>query len=151
MYAPSLYGIALSILKNEEDASDVLQESLLKIWKNIDKYNPKKGSFFTWMLNITRNTAIDKYRKKQKEQEIVTTNVESIKAFFSIQNSIDAIGLKEIISQLSREEIEVIDELYFKGATHKEAAETLNLPLGTVKTRIRGALIKLREIYRVRK
>ena len=62
-YSGALYGVLLKILKEPELCQDVLQESFVKIWKNIDRYNPSKGALYTWMLNIARNTAIDKVRK----------------------------------------------------------------------------------------
>lgn len=143
----------MSIVKNNEDANDVLQESFVKFWMNINSYDVQKGSFFTWMLNITRNTAIDKYRKNQNSQnnqKVFYSDLNTMMNFISTEKGIDTIGLKDVIKQLSSEQIEVINELYFKGATHQEAAGILNLPLGTVKSRVRSALKKLRKIYDVK-
>ena len=147
IFSESLYGVILSIVKNEHDASDVLQESFLKIWKKIASYNPQKGTFFTWILNITRNTAIDKFRVNNVNRRNVKLNDEiaNVSHYGSIK--IDFIGLKELLGNLNPEQIEVVDKLFFKGATHIEAAKELNLPLGTVKSRIRAALIKLRKYY----
>lgn len=146
MYSPSLYGIALSIVKTEQDAGDVLQESFVKIWKNIKTFDEKKGTIFTWMLNITRNTAIDKYRKIKK---IYTREKnEFIDSGINFKNT-DFIGIKELIKQLRPEHVEVINELYFKGATQQEASESLNLPLGTVKSRARAAMKELRKVFKI--
>ena len=64
MYSKSLFSIITNLIKDREEAEDVLQEVFVKIWKNIDTYNQSKGRLYTWMLNITRNTAIDKLRSK---------------------------------------------------------------------------------------
>ncbi|HEY0272718.1 MAG TPA: sigma-70 family RNA polymerase sigma factor, partial [Chitinophaga sp.] len=74
-YSPALFGVALKVLGDENAAADVLQEVFLKIWRSIDRYDEDKGRLFTWMLNITRNTAIDSLRSKahkleQKVQDI---------------------------------------------------------------------------------
>jgi len=142
MYSDSLYGIALSIVKNEHDASDVLQESFIKIWKKAASYNAQKGTFFTWTLNITRNTAIDKFRVNKRNINL-SDNIDS--SFYYEDFRADFIGLKELLRNLKPEQSEVVDILFFKGATHIEAAQDLNLPLGTVKSRIRAALIELRK------
>lgn len=146
MYSPSLYGIALSIVKTEQDAGDVLQESFVKIWKNIKKFDENKGTIFTWMLNITRNTAIDKYRKLKKIYQREKNEV--IDSGINFKNT-DFIGIKELVKKLRPEHVEVINEIYFKGATQQEASESLNLPLGTVKSRARAAMKELRKIIKV--
>mgnify|MGYP001766483760 CR=1 FL=1 len=63
-YSKSLYGVIFTLIKDREEAEDVLQEVFIKIWKNIDSYNESKGRLYTWMLNIARNTSIDKLRSK---------------------------------------------------------------------------------------
>jgi len=149
-YAPSLYGIALAIVKNEDDAKDVLQESFVKFWMKINSYDSNKGSFFTWMLNITRNTAIDKYRRNKKSNKLFTSDLSAVMYSIGIERGTDTIGLRDLINQLSKEQIEIVNELYFNGSTQKEASDKLNLPLGTVKSRIRSALKRLREIYGIK-
>ena len=64
MYSKSLFSVINVLVKNREEAEDVLQEVFVKIWKNIDSYNESKGRFYTWILNIARNTSIDKLRSK---------------------------------------------------------------------------------------
>ena len=146
-YSPTLYGIVLKIVVSEEAAQDVLQDSFIKIWNNIAKYDRSKGALFTWLLNITRNTAIDYTRSKhvknkiQMDEEIVSSmgNVEMEMKNF------DYIGVKEAVITLKPEYKNVIQLLYFLGYTQEEAAKELNLPLGTLKTRARAALKILRE------
>ena len=146
-YSGSLYSIVLQIVKSPEIANDVLQEIFINIWRRIDTYDPIKGRLFTWMLNISRNASIDMLRSKnyqnsQKNQEI-TDNVYGNDQM--TQTSIDSIGLTKFLGKL-RPVLRVLIELaYFKGYTHEEIADIEDIPLGTVKTRIRNALLQLRE------
>lgn len=148
-YSGALYGIILQILENTELANDVLQEVFINIWRKIDTYDPAKGRLYTWMLNISRNASIDQLRSKnyqnsQKNQSI-PENVDALGGS-SIQMSIDSIGLKKMLEKLKMEQRVLIELAYFKGYTHEEIAEMEDIPLGTVKTRIRNALIQLRTL-----
>lgn len=149
-YSDALFGLCLKVVNDQGIAEDVLQEAFVKIWKNAKKYDAAKGTFFTWMLNIARNTAIDKYRKiKKNPTEAIQDNESNVyhgsNASQSI--SINHIGLKDILKGLPEEQQTIIEYLYFKGYTQKETSEELDLPLGTVKTRSRTALKSLREIF----
>ncbi|MEP7264080.1 MAG: sigma-70 family RNA polymerase sigma factor [Bacteroidota bacterium] len=148
-YCNALYGVIFRIVNDEDMAQDVLQETFVKIWKNLESYDPAKGRLFTWLVNLTRNFAIDKYRSKefrqQSKNQSLDDSVNSINLLTNVKNKVDHIGLKETVSQLKPEYIQVIDLLYFKGYTHEEVAKEFNIPLGTVKTRIRAAIIQLRE------
>jgi len=146
-YSGSLYSIILQIVKSPEPANDVLQDVFVNIWRKIDSYDPIKGRLFTWMLNISRNASIDMLRSKNyqnslKNQEI-TDNVYGGDQV--TQTSIDSIGLTKFLGKLRPEQRVLIELAYFKGYTHDEIAQIEDIPLGTVKTRIRSALLQLRE------
>ena len=146
-YSGSLYSIILQIVKTPETASDVLQEVFINIWRKMDSYDPLKGRLFTWMLNISRNASIDMLRSKsyqndQKNREITDTVYGNNQ---STQTSIDSIGLSRFLGKLRPEQRVLIELAYFKGYTHDEIADIEDIPLGTVKTRIRNALLQLRE------
>jgi RNA polymerase sigma factor (sigma-70 family) len=150
-YAPALYGVALKIVKREELAEDVLQETFIKIWSAFSHYDATKGRLFTWMLNICRNQAIDKirsgsYRVSLKTQDIQDTNTSTLAG--SMQTRPDHIGIKEITEKLNPDQKIVIDMMYFGGYTQSEVAEELNIPLGTVKTRARNAIKILSKLIR---
>ncbi len=147
-YSAALYGVIVKVLQSDEQAPDVLQESFVKIWKNIDAYDPKKGKLFTWILNIARNTAIDKTRSRSFQSNYQTQSIETSdpEGARSEQMPIEHIGLTDIVNSLKTELREVVDIIYFRGYTHAEAAESLNLPLGTVKTRIKIAIRELRKL-----
>jgi RNA polymerase sigma factor (sigma-70 family) len=149
-YAAALYSIIKQIIAdNPELASDVLQEVFINIWRKIETYDQTKGRLFTWMLNIARNASIDTLRSKsyqnsQKNQEL-PDNVYNSTDNQTTQMNVDNIGLKKILGKLKAEHRVLIELAYFKGFTHEEIADIQGIPLGTVKTRIRNALLQLRE------
>jgi RNA polymerase sigma-70 factor, ECF subfamily len=147
-YSAALYGVITRIIPAEEIAEDLLQEVFIKIWKGIDSYDQNKGRLFTWMLNIARNSSIDYARSKQskienKIQDIDNSVYESGKSSASMNT--DVIGVKEQVVKLKEDHRVLIDMIYFKGYTQEETAKELNIPLGTVKTRVRAAIIQLRQ------
>lgn len=148
-YSGALYGISLKIIQDEQLAGDVLQEAFVKIWKHINSYSRKKGRLFTWMLNITRNTAIDALRKQRTASKIQSTGdrVHLEEKGPRTTTNIDIIGVEDMVHKLKPAHRVVIDAVYFSDLTHKEAAEALGLPLGTLKTRVRAALKELKRIY----
>lgn len=147
-YSGALYGVVFRILNKQEIAEEVLQDAFLKIWDKIDSYDSSKGRLFTWMLNVARNLAIDKTRSREISKENKTGTIENL--VNTIDNKqfgetrIDAIGLKEVLNRLTEDQQFVIEYLYFKGYSQSELAEEFNIPLGTVKTRLRLAMIELR-------
>ena len=149
-YAPVLYGVIIKVVYDEQTAQDVLQDVFVKIWNNIGQYDNNKGRLYTWMLNIARNAGIDKLRSKgeimnSKIQtgENVVSNLEQSK---SIEQSVDAIGLRKMVNNLKPEFETIVNLAYFQGYTLDEISKTLEIPLGTVKTRMRNAMKQLREI-----
>jgi len=150
-YSGALFGVIKSIIADEETVRDVLQEVFINIWKKIDTYDPGKGRLFTWMLNIARNAGIDKirsrsYRDGLKNQPL--PNDVNTYANQSVKPIIDDYGLRKQINRLRQEQKILIELSYFQGFTHEEIARSLSIPLGTVKTRIRSALIELRTMVR---
>ena len=147
-YSKSLYGIIFNLIKVKEEAEDVLQEVFVKIWKDIDTYNTSKGRLYTWMLNIARNSSIDKLRSKNfnnNQKNLSTDNfVHILDDNSNTINKIDAIGIKEFIKKLKPKCIQLIDLLFFKGYTQQEASDELEIPLGTVKTQNRNCMNELR-------
>lgn len=152
-YSAALYGVILRIVEIEAIAQDILQEAFVKIWNKMDSYDKTKGRLFTWMLNIARNTAIDQLRSAQHRQDMKNRNIDDsvniINSSQSTSSKVDQIGLKETVAKLKPEYKLIIDLLYFKGYTQDEVAKELQMPLGTVKTRTRAALMQLRELMNV--
>jgi len=150
-YSKNLFGVICLIIPNKEIAEDVLQMAFTKIWFSFDSYDPSKGRLFTWMLVLVRNMAKDVLRSKQHHKELVTVDIEchtqQIDRSFHILFNNDVLLIRSLVSALKKEQKEIIDLVYFKGYTQVEAAEELNLPLGTVKTRCRAALRSLRSLF----
>ena len=148
-YSSSLFTVIAQLVNDIEIANDVLQEVFINIWRKIDSYDPVKGRLFTWMLNIARNASIDtlrsrSYQNTRKNQSLQDNN-EWTESGKPGSVNIDNIGLKRIVERLKKEHRVLIDLAYFKGYTHEEIAQIEDIPLGTVKTRIRNALMQLRE------
>lgn len=146
-YAGALYGIVCRMIPHHEVAEDVLQDAFVKIWENADKYDQEKGRLFTWVAQITRNTALDSikslaYRQKQSASP-VDHSLETTHTVSHIPNFLDA-GLHKTVNNLEVVHRQLIDLAYFKGYTQVEIAEKLAMPFGSVKTRIRAAINELR-------
>jgi RNA polymerase sigma factor (sigma-70 family) len=151
MYSGALLGVIFRITQHSEVAEDLLQDTFIKIWHSADSYDSTKGRLFTWMINIARNLAIDKLRSKDFRNASKNQNIENNVDFIDQQKKVtfnaDTMGLKDMVTTLKPEFKSVLDLIYFKGYTHVEAAEELNLPLGTVKTRVRMAIMELRKYF----
>jgi len=150
-YGGVLFGVVNKVIYDEQTAQDVLQEVFVKIWNNIAQYNPQKGRIYTWMINIARNAAIDKLRSKgeimkgkiQTGEDIVSSSKTSMKT----EQSTDTIGLRGMVAELKPEYEAIVDLSYFKGYTLDEISKILDIPLGTVKTRMRHAMQLLRQKF----
>jgi RNA polymerase sigma-70 factor (ECF subfamily) len=147
-YADSLYGVILKITRNEEIAQDALQESFVKIWKNSKKYDASKAKLFTWLYRIARNTAIDKLRsfnnRFEKEIQIDKSNVYILPTQSLNQ---DVMDLREHVGRLDNKYQIVLNALFFEGMTQQEASEELDIPLGTIKSRLKIGLRELKKVY----
>ena len=147
-YGDTLYGVAKKVVRDEELAQDVLQESFVKIWKKSDSYDASKAKLFTWLFRITRNTAIDKLRsvntKSDKEiqmdvSDVYNLGVESIRP--------ELIDVRENLDKIENKYQIVLEALFFHGMTQQEASDELDIPLGTIKSRLKIGLRELRKIY----
>lgn len=146
-YSGALFSVVLTFISDREHAEDVLQEVFIKIWKQIDSYDAQKGRLYTWMLQVTRNSCIDvvrstKFKMQQQNRELPNSVYERGVEDFNP----NTIGLRQQVGKLKPEHRELVELSYFQGFTQEEMAETLNIPLGTVKTRVRAALIQLRKL-----
>ena len=149
-YSGSLYSVIVSIVPDRELANDLLQEVFVKIWRQIETYDNTKGRLFTWMLNVARNASIDAVRSKNFQQSQqnreLTENVYDEGG--STETNTDKIGLRKIVQKLKEEYRVLILLSYFEGYTQDEISKILKIPLGTVKTRLRTALIQLKQVIK---
>ena len=148
-YSGALYTIVFQIVRDRKIAKELLQDVFVKIWFNIDRYDYSKGRLFTWMLSVARNLAIDMVRSKAyknslKNKSLSDDECNNLSDIMVCQNNIDCIGLKRAVEKLKPKQQIIIDLAYFKGYTHQEIMQIEKIPIGTVKTRLRTALIQLR-------
>lgn len=152
MYCGSLFGIINRIVKEEEIAEDVLQDTFVRIWQSFEMYDASKGRLFTWMSNLARNLALDKLKSKSYRNNNLNDKIcemqNTVDHQFNVKNNPETIGVREIVMRLKPEYKCIIDLVYYKGYTHVEAAEELDIPVGTLKTRMRMAVNDLRKYFK---
>lgn len=153
-YSPALLGVIAQMITPRESAEDVLQDSFVKIWKYIERYDVSKGSLYTWMLNIVRNTALDALKSKAHKKQLQNQSIDNIvynekgSSEFSQPAASARLDLKDLLGILDKDNTLLISKAYLEGYTQAEIAEETGMPLGTVKTRMRGALQKLRTFFK---
>ena len=149
-YAGALNGIITRMVDDAQLAEDILQEAFIKIWNNFKQYDTSKGRLFTWMINITRNLTIDTLRSKSyKKGKKISQDENSVTIFQDksfTSERFDTIGLRKQLQYLKPEQKIIIDMAYFSGFTQDEISKEMEIPLGTVKTRMRSAIIELRKL-----
>jgi RNA polymerase sigma-70 factor, ECF subfamily len=142
-YSAAMLGIILTIVKNMEDAENLLQDSFVKVWKNMHRYDMTKGRLFTWLVTICRNTALNFLRSRENISKIEIQDTENGVYAHKLATEpvhLNYIGVGKEVEKLDEKHRVVINLIYFWGYTQQEVADHLNLPLGTVKTRTRMAL-----------
>lgn len=153
--SPRVYGLALRVLRSPEHAAEVTQEVYLDVWRQLPSYDPDRGSVLTWMTTIAHRRAVDRVRsvtatvtRDQRyavEMRSVGTRPREVDGVWDvIASRSDALEVRAALSRLTVLQREALELAYFGGHTHAKIALLLDLPLGTVKTRIRSALGMLR-------
>jgi RNA polymerase sigma-70 factor, ECF subfamily len=147
-----VYGIALRILSDRELSKDVVVEVFAQVWRDARKFDPTRGNAASWIISVTRSRAIDVVRSRKRER--ATEPIESaagVQSAFPGPEEVSFISerqrfVRHALSDLTVEQREVIDLAYFSGLSHSQIALKLGQPVGTIKTRIRSAMIRLREM-----
>ena len=147
-YSDTLYGVILKVISDQNLAQDALQETFIKVWKKGKTYDASKAKLFTWLYRIAYNTAIDKVRsqsnKTSKEVQIEDSNVYKITTKGLNE---DVLDIKTHLKNIDEKYQTVINALFFEGLTQQEASEELDIPLGTIKSRLKIGLRELKKIY----
>ncbi len=148
LYSENILGVIMTIVKDQNIAEEVMQDVFVKVWNKAQTYNKSKGRFFTWLLNIARNSAIDRVRSKAFKNPSKNHDIETFAFFLQDDTDLDkaseSIGIKKFVKKLKPMCIKLIQLLYFQGFSQKETSESLDIPLGTVKSRNRSCLNTLR-------
>ena len=160
-YSSLVYTMALKVVKETAEAEDLLQEIFLQIWNKAAMFSEEKGSVYTWIVTIARRKAIDRLRSKDMINKgerldsednfivIPDTAYMANPLHATISSEYEAL-MREGLAQLSSEQQSVIELSYYEGCTQEQISKRLNVPLGTVKTRMRQGLMKLRDILQER-
>jgi RNA polymerase sigma-70 factor (ECF subfamily) len=152
-WARSLYSLVLHLLRDPDEAEDVVEETFWQAWRKADSYEPARGAVSTWLLTIGRRKALDRLRAKKRHKEDPIGNDRTFADIASPSpdpsENVEGSELREhvraALRELPAEQREVIELGYFNGLSQTEIADTTGQPLGTVKTRMRLAMQKLRE------
>lgn len=148
-HGQALMSFALRLVDDRAKAEDVVQETMLRCWKNLDAINPARGSPRSYLFAVARNIVIDLWRAEERRPRLVRD--EQAVAARSVEDRadalVDAYVVDQALQRLSHEQRAVVDALYFRGATVTEAAQLLGLPAGTVKSRAYYAIRVLRTAF----
>lgn len=151
-YSGALYGVILRIVQSKEYTEEVIQDVFVKIWHSIHQYDTSKGRFYTWMINIARNTAIDYLKSKgfqnQLKNQSLPDFVYNTAELSTTNHSSDYIGFNNVLEGLEVDKQELINLAYYQGYTQSEISDKLKIPLGTVKTKMRNALMTLKDLLK---
>lgn len=147
-YSAVVYGVALRVLGDTMAAEDVLQEVFLQLWRKPQSFDTSRGRMAPWLAVIARNRAIDMLRKRPKEEEIKELPISAgINLEDAAAQKQAADKVRGVLAGLPAEQRKTLEMAFFEGMTHTEIAGKTGEPLGTVKTRIRSALLALRKAF----
>jgi RNA polymerase sigma-70 factor (ECF subfamily) len=157
LYHKLLFRLIYSILKDENSSEDLLQEVFVQIWEKAGDYNREKGTPYSWIVTLTRNRAIDRIRSKRfrndqntirDTEDYILPSIESdqLTPFGALEAAQRSTIVKKCLDLIPVEQKEVLVTAYFGGYSQSEIAEKYQLPLGTVKTRMRQGLLKLQSL-----
>ncbi len=152
-YGNLVYSLAVRVLREPSLAEEVTQDVFLKVWRYPDRWDATLGQFSSWLLTITRNAAIDRLRVERRKPSRIGVPVDDLElaatptAFSDDPLWLNGQVLGKLLEQLPADQRQVIEMAFFQGFTHTELADEMSLPLGTVKTRLRLGLQKLRSMW----
>ena len=150
LYSNLVYSVAMRVLRDGAAAEDVMQEVFLKVWQQPDSFADQRGSLCGWLAVVTRNRAIDRIRSSRQFE-----NVDDLQLSNHVDLGADAERelmiekVRAVLQTMPGEQREAMELAFFEGHTHTEIAERTGQPLGTIKTRIRSALISIRKALEV--
>jgi len=142
-YAGLVNGLALRILRNAAEAEEVIQEVFLQIWRQAVRYDSTRGSAEAWICTIARTRALDRLRRRISRRE---DSSEALPSPTDIPRTVEVLAMHKALLSLSPDQRRALELAYYEGLTQSEIAERLGEPLGTVKTRIRTAMMRLRDV-----
>ncbi len=156
MTSARLHGLVLSVVRAPDLAAEITQEVYVEVWRQAPRWSPQKGSVRAWMHTIAHRRAVDRVRSVQKESDRearwagTARDSEPDHTWEGVEATLEVEGVRSALDKISEVQKEAVSLAYYGGYSHREVAEMLGLPLGTVKTRIRDGLLGLRSVMGVR-
>jgi RNA polymerase sigma-70 factor (ECF subfamily) len=149
----SAYSLAYRMMGDRQAAEDLVQDSFIKVWRSAKSYRAERGSVRTWILSITHNRGIDHIRstasrrRTQDRVEMTAETTQQSEAFSETWRNSQRSQVQQALKTLPDEQLKILELAYFSGYTHAEIAEMLDLPLGTVKGRMRLGMKKIKSFF----
>jgi RNA polymerase sigma-70 factor (ECF subfamily) len=150
-YGGPVFSMALYVLHSRAQAEEVTQTIFMGVWQHAERWDPQRGQLGSWLLTLARYTAIDALRREQRRPALAEAPLDEMPHLAAEPSQVDdplwhdGQLLRELLGRLPAEQAQAIQLAFYSGMTHSEIASTLKLPLGTVKTRLRLGLNKLRD------
>ena len=150
-----VHGVALRVLRSQDHAAEVTQEVFVEVWRQAARYNPSKGSVYAWITTMAHRRAVDRVRSVSSEtardvryaEENVGREIDEVWA--GVDQRLDVERVRRALGKLTKIQREALTLAYFGGYSQSQVAKQLDVPLGTVKTRIRDGLIGLKDVLGV--
>jgi RNA polymerase sigma-70 factor (ECF subfamily) len=150
-YGAAVYSLAYRILQNGVLAEEVTQDTFLKVWQQKAQWDPAKGKLKSWLLTISHFTAVDRIRQEKRQPTLLPDAIDDLEdgahGLHGENHWQEGTLLRLLVSHLPDQEAALIELAFFQGMTHADIAAVTRLPLGTVKTRLRSGLQRLRELW----
>jgi RNA polymerase sigma-70 factor (ECF subfamily) len=150
-YGKAVYSLAYRVLQNSTLAEEATQDTFLKVWRQAAQWDPDKGKLKNWLLTIAQFTAIDRLRQERRQPHLYPDPIEDAEETHVMGGAEtqwqEGAALRLLIERLPGEQARLIELAFFQGMSHNDIADTTQIPLGTVKTRLRSGLQKLRELW----
>ncbi|ASA25523.1 RNA polymerase sigma factor [Paenibacillus donghaensis] len=156
-YERIVYSFAFRIVQDAMAAEEVVQELFLRVWTHSERYDEAQGKLTTWMFAVTRNIAVDMLRRKSVRDQGISVEDTTLHTMADehadteaqVELRSEGERMRKVLTELSRDQQQVIDSIYYGGMTQQEVSERYNIPLGTVKSRVRLALKQMKKHLRL--